>query len=86
MRLRKSKSLRKVFVRIPSGASVVHYKPKTGKAPRCPVTGTQLPGIKKARPSQLRRMPKSAKRVARPFGGMLSSWAARREIIASTRS
>ena len=81
----KSKSLRKVFVRTPGGKTVVHHKLKTGKQATCPVTGQKLHGTPKARPSRLTKVAKSKAKPSRLFGGMLSSWAARREIIRRVR-
>lgn len=81
----KSKSLRKVFVRTPGGKTVERRKFKVGTVPHCPITGQQLPGIAKNTKAR-RKAHKSANRPARPFGGMLSSWASRRMIINKARS
>jgi large subunit ribosomal protein L34e len=85
MRVSKSKSLRRVFVKTPGGKTVARLKSKTGTQATCPVTGQKLQGTPKVRPSGLRNMAKSKKKPSRLFGGMLSSSAARREIIRRAR-
>ncbi|MFW5746594.1 MAG: hypothetical protein ACOCWQ_03515 [Nanoarchaeota archaeon] len=81
----KSKTTRKVFVRTPGGKAKVMLKPKSGKQARCPVTNQKLAGTPKARPRKLKGSSRSVKKPSRLFGGMLSSWAARREIIRRVR-
>ena len=73
----KSRSLRKVFVKVPGNSIKVHYrKRKPGKA-TCPVYGTALPGVPQENSAKMQNMPKTMKRPERPFGGVLSSRAMR---------
>jgi large subunit ribosomal protein L34e len=82
----KSHSLRRVFVKTPGGRVVKHFRVRKTTAPRCAVTGIKLHGIKSGKPVQLRTRSKSEKRPSRAYGGVLSSSAARRAIIAKART
>jgi large subunit ribosomal protein L34e len=57
-------------------------KPSLGT---CSVTGQTLKGVPRELPVKLRNMPKTKKRPSRPFGGVLSSKAAREEIKSRAR-
>lgn len=60
----------------------VRRKPKVGT---CPITGQTLKGVPRALPVKMQNMPKTKKRPTRPFGGVLSSKAAREEIKSRAR-
>ena len=47
----------------------------------CSITGSKLSGIKRGIPSKMKSLNKSQKRPERPYGGVLSPRASRREII-----
>jgi large subunit ribosomal protein L34e len=81
----KSKTMRKVFVRIPSGVSVVRYKLRKPSRATCPMTGEKLQAVPNLRPNDLNQLPKTKKRPQRAFGGVLSSRAARRVIMSKAR-
>jgi large subunit ribosomal protein L34e len=82
----KSRTLRKVFVKVPGNTIKVHYrKRKPGKA-KCAVYGTVLQGVARANPSGLRNMPKTEKRPQRPYGGVLSSKAMREKMKQKARA
>ena len=72
----KSRTFRRKKVRIVSGTKTVYNK-RAPKQPVCPVTGQKLGGVPRKTPTQLENMPKTKKRPERPFGGVLSSKAAR---------
>merc|ERR1719378_1807953 len=55
----------------PGGKLVYLYQKKAAKIPRCGDTGVKLQGIKPARPTALKNMPKRHKRVSRAYGGNL---------------
>ncbi|MFT4311847.1 MAG: 50S ribosomal protein L34e [Candidatus Woesearchaeota archaeon] len=76
----KNHTFARRFVRTPGARTVLtHQLRKPGRAV-CPVTGQYLHGIAHVRPAKLRAMPKTKRRPQRPFGGVLSSSAARREL------
>jgi len=67
----RTRSKRRLSVRIPGGRTVLHYrKPKSKKA-RCAICGRPLHGVPRLRPVELRKLPKTKKRPERPYGGYL---------------
>lgn len=82
----KSRTFKRKQVRTPGARTVVRYVKPNNSAPVCPVTGQKLHGLKRGRDIDAQRRPKSQKRVARPFGGHLSSKAARQALIARARA
>jgi len=78
---RKSRSFRRLRVRIPSGRSITHYtRRKPGKA-QCSSCGAYLKGVPRARSTEIHNMPKSFKRPERPYGGVLCSRCTRQTIV-----
>merc|ERR1711942_526440 len=65
----------------PGGKLVYLYQKKAAKIPVCGDTGVKLQGIKPARPTALRNVPKRHKRVSRAYGGNLCPAAVRERII-----
>jgi len=76
---RKSRSLRKVFVKTPGGKTVVHYKKRKPQAPKCSC-GAKLMGVPKDIPVKVKRLAKSEKKPERPYGGNLCSKCMRKKI------
>lgn len=70
---KRSRSLRRIYVKTPGGRTVVHYKRRKPKAAKCGKCGAVLKGIARERPYKMRKMAKSKKRVSRPYGGNLCS-------------
>lgn len=81
----KSRSMRKVFTRIPSGKAKTSYKKRKPSAAKCAACGKVLQGTPRERPFRMKRMPKTAKRPQRPYGGVLCSACTRKEIIKKAR-
>jgi len=77
----KSRTLRRVFVKLPSGKIKLHYRKRKLSAKRCKECGKILPGIPKLIQSKFRRLPKTKKRPQRPYGGVLCSSCMRKKII-----
>ncbi|MBI2109791.1 50S ribosomal protein L34e [Candidatus Woesearchaeota archaeon] len=68
---RRSRHQRKITRRTPGGIPMIRYgKRKPGKA-RCGDCGKELSGVARELPYVMRNLPKSAKNVARPYGGNL---------------
>ena len=75
--MHRSRTLRRVAVRLPGGETTIHYKQRKPSKARCAQTGEPLHGIPRGTPSQMKALAKSKKRPSRPFGGFLSSRAMR---------
>lgn len=69
---RKSRTMRRVYKRVPSGNKVV-YELRKPAAARCGNCGTLLNGIARKRSIGMKNSSKSAKRPQRPFAGVLCS-------------
>jgi large subunit ribosomal protein L34e len=67
----RSRSLRRVYVRLPGGETTIHYEKRRPGPARCAICGRPLNGVPRLRPSELRRLPKTAKRPERMYGGVI---------------
>ena len=81
----RSRSLRKIYRRVPGGRTVIQYKRRKPKAAICSNCGAVLKGIPRERPFKMRSMAKTKKRPERPFGGKLCSRCMRLEFINRVR-
>lgn len=70
---KRSRSLRKIYVKTPGGKVAVHFKRRKPKSAHCGKCGAILKGIPHERPYKMENMPKSKKRPERPYGGNLCS-------------
>merc|ERR1712046_253497 len=77
----KSNKMRQV--RTPGGKLVAHLLKKKAKAPQTPMTTfvTKLSGLKKLRPHDYKKSPKSSRRISRVYGGVLTHSAVKDRII-----
>ena len=82
----KSNTMRKVFRRGTTGKVKVQYKKRKPSKAVCAGCGKQLAGVARERPNKMKRMPKTAKRPQRPYGGVLCSSCTRKEIIKKVKS
>tara|TARA_Y100000310_G_scaffold342346_1_gene445239 strand:+ start:512 stop:775 length:264 start_codon:yes stop_codon:yes gene_type:complete len=80
----KSRTYRRVKVKITKGVTTHYLKKKPSKA-RCGACGMELAGVPRERPYKMQNMPKTAKRPERPYGGVLCSACSRKKIIAEVR-
>ncbi|ALL01045.1 50S ribosomal protein L34e [Pyrodictium delaneyi] len=67
----RSRSLRRVFVRTPGGETRIHYEKRRPGPAKCAICGSPLNGVPRLRPVELRKLPKTAKRPERMYGGVL---------------
>ena len=81
----RSRSLRKLFRKVPGGRTSIHFKKQKPKAAHCASCRAVLKGVPRAFPFQMRTLAKSKKRPERPFGGKLWSRCMRLEIINKVR-
>jgi large subunit ribosomal protein L34e len=76
----KSRRLRRVSVRTPSG-TVTHYRQRNRQPTKCAVTKKPLKGIPRLTNRKFKNLNKSQKKVARPYGGYMSSQALKEKIL-----
>jgi len=82
---KRSRSLRRLQIKVPGGRTVLHYKErKPGKA-KCGSCGSILTGVKRERNLKMHKLPKTKKRPERPYGGNLCSRCTRSLIIGKVR-
>jgi len=65
----KSRAFRRIYVKTPSGNTVVHFKKRKPSKAKCARCGKVLQGVAREMPHKIRRLGKSKKRPSRPFGG-----------------
>ena len=68
----RSHSMARLRRRLPGNNNGVIYRRRKPKAKTCPITGMRLNGVPRVRPAALQRIPKSARRPSRPYGGQYS--------------
>jgi len=76
----KSRRLRRVSKRIPSG-NTVHYEQRTRSSAKCAVTKKPLNGIPRLTNKKFGKLNKSQKTVSRAYGGYTSHSALKEKII-----
>ncbi len=82
----RSRSLRKIFKKVPGGAIKIHYERRKPKLASCANCGKSLHGTLRELPFKMKKIPKTKKRPERPFGGILCSACMRQEIISKVRN
>ncbi len=80
----KSRTYRRVKVKISKGVTT-HYKKRKPAKAKCAGCGKQLAGVPRERPIKMQNMPKTAKRPERPYGGFLCTVCSRKKIVAEVR-
>lgn len=86
MKTSKSRSLRRIRVRLPSGTSKITYRKRKPSKAKCGVCGAVLKGVPRERPYKMQNMPKTKKRPQRKYGGLLCSRCMRKKIIQQARA
>ena len=81
----KSRSMRRVSTRTPSGKSKLSYDKRKPSKAKCSECKAILPGVPRERPYKMQNMPKTQKRPERPYGGQLCSKCMREKIKAEVR-
>jgi len=69
---RRSRSLRRIFVRTPKQTKLVYAKRKPSKA-HCANCGAVLHGVPSDKRYKIAKLAKTEKRPQRPYGGVLCS-------------
>lgn len=70
---KRSRTLRRIYVKTPGARTVIHYRPRKPSKAHCAHCGVQLAGVPREFVSVMKNLPKTAKRPERPYGGMLCS-------------
>lgn len=84
--MHRSRTLRRVKRKTPGGKVSMQYKERKPQPAKCANCGAVLKGVARERPYKMKRLPKSAKRPERPFGGNLCSKCSREKIKAEIRA
>lgn len=71
--IHKSGRFRKIFVKAPGGRIAVHYRERKPSKTICGMCKKPLLGVPHQIASKLAKLPKTAKRPERPYGGMFCS-------------
>lgn len=80
----KSRTFARIKTKLPGGSTVTKYKLRKPKVLTC-ACGKALKGIPRLRPTKMRNLPLSKKRVERPYGGNLCSKCSRELIKKQAR-
>ena len=83
---KRSRTLRRLQVKTPSGKTIVHYKERKPAKAKCGKCGNLINGVPRERNVKMRNMSKSFKRPERPYGGNLCSKCTRLLIIQKARA
>ena len=83
---KRSRSLRRLQVKVSGGRTIVQYKKKKPRKAKCGSCGIILKGVPRERPLKMSKLPKTKKRPERPYGGNLCSKCTRLFIINKSRS
>jgi len=82
---KRSRSLRRLQVKVPGGRTSLHYRNrKPGKA-KCGKCDAVLKGVPRERSLKMHNMPKTRKKPERPYGGNLCSRCMRSLIVEKAR-
>ena len=81
----RSRSLRRIFTKVPGGRTKLHYKKRKPEGAKCGSCGDLLKGVPREFPFRISKMAKTKKRPERPYGGVLCSRCMRLAILDKTR-
>ncbi|MBS3167826.1 50S ribosomal protein L34e [Candidatus Woesearchaeota archaeon] len=77
----RSRSLRRVHRRTPTGDNVIHYERRKPGKPQCRDCGKYLIGVARGIVAQIKKLSKTQKRPERPYGGVLCSGCMRKVMV-----
>ena len=81
----RSRSVKKVRKKLPSGVLTTHFKKEKPSRQKCGVCDSELHGLPRLKPIRYSNLNKSARTVNRKFGGSLCSKCSRDSIKKSVR-
>ena len=83
---KKSRSLRRIYVKTPGGNTVMHYKQRKPGIHVCAECKAKLKGVPRDFANKIKNLSKSSKRPERPYGGVLCSRCMRKKFVQKARS
>lgn len=86
MKTYRSRSLRRVKVKVPGGTTRLIYKKRKPKKAKCSKCGAILKGVSRESATKMKNLPKTKKRPQRPYGGFLCSKCMRKLMVSKARS
>ncbi|MBM3199448.1 50S ribosomal protein L34e [Candidatus Woesearchaeota archaeon] len=86
MKARRSRSYRRIRIRVPSGETRLFYKKRKPHKAKCSICGDVLKGVFRGNVAEMRNIAKTKKRPERPYGGALCSSCMRKAIVEKVRS
>ena len=81
----KSRSYKRKKVRTPGGRLKTRYTRKRPGKAQCGECGRPLAGVPRVKETEMKKIPRTARRPERPFGGVLCSICSRKEMIQKAR-
>ena len=82
----RSRSLRKVFKKLPGGRLGIHYERKRPKRAHCASCGRALHGVPRGLPYEFKHISKTQRRPERIYGGVMCGNCTRDILISNARS
>jgi len=82
---KRSRSLRRVYIRTPGAKNKILYKRRKPKQAECANCGKMLHGVPRGVSSEIRNLSKSSKHPKRMFGGNLCHVCTKLEIVRRAR-
>ena len=86
MKTQKSRSLRRIKVKVPGGTTKLVYKKRKPKKAKCSICGAALKGVPRENATKMKNLAKTKKRPQRPYGGVLCSMCMRKLMVSKARS
>ncbi len=81
----KSGRFRRIFVKTPGGKTVIHYRQQKASKAHCRDCHKVLSGVPAQSPAVITKLPKTARRPERPYGGILCSPCMRKALLSKVR-
>ena len=76
---------RLIYVKVPGGRTVIHYKRRKPKNAKCAECGAKLSGTLRERPYKMKNLAKTKKRPTRAYGGYYCTRCSRKKIMEEAR-
>ena len=84
--MHKSRTFRRVKVRTPGAKTVTQYRRRKPSKAHCGSCRATLAGVPQGIPNQIKKLPKTARRLERPYGGVMCSKCTRQLIKEEVRA
>ena len=76
----RSRTFRRIKKKLPGNRVALRYEKRAHSKAHCGSCGAVLPAVRTGKATELRNLPKTAKRPERPYGGVLCSRCMREKI------